>query len=170
LRPPSEEEQYTVQGQEFPVSGRALAELLRDVVSKGMLFRFRAKGWSMSPFIKDGDVITIEPVRPGEPRAGDAVAFIHSVNGRLVVHRVVRKIDGDCLIQGDSASEPDGVVSSSDILGRVARVERNGRSVRLGMGPERRLIAILTRNGLFLRFIIPAWMVVRPLFRKGEGL
>jgi phage repressor protein C with HTH and peptisase S24 domain len=38
-----------------------LPELVREVVSKGVECRLQAKGNSMSPFIKDGDMITILP-------------------------------------------------------------------------------------------------------------
>jgi hypothetical protein len=39
----------------------------------------------------------------------------------------------------------DATVSQEDILGRVTRISRNGRDVRLGLGPERRLIAVFSR-------------------------
>ena len=43
----------------------------------------------------------------------------------------------------------DGVVASAALLGRVVQVERAGKTVRLGMGAERSLIASLSRYGLF---------------------
>ena len=79
---------------------------------------------------------------------GKVVAFIEPVSGRPMIHRVIGRQRAAFLIQGDNAAgEPDGWVLPQDILGCVTRVERNGRRVFLGLGPERSLIAILARNG-----------------------
>jgi len=47
---------------ELQLSGPSLVELLRSVLDKGVPFRFQAKGFCMTPFIKDGDVITVFPL------------------------------------------------------------------------------------------------------------
>jgi hypothetical protein len=46
------------------------------------------------------------------------------------------------------AANADPVASPEDLLGRVTRVERGGRRVRLGLGVERLPIAWLSRVGL----------------------
>jgi hypothetical protein len=46
------------------------------------------------------------------------------------------------------ATEADPAASPDDLLGRVTRVERGGRRVRLGLGLERLAIAWLSRIGL----------------------
>jgi hypothetical protein len=38
-----------------------LVELARAVLAKGKSFRFHAPGLSMTPFIRDGDFVTIGP-------------------------------------------------------------------------------------------------------------
>jgi len=35
--------------------------LVKDILSRGMDCKLRAKGYSMSPFIKDGDLVTLSP-------------------------------------------------------------------------------------------------------------
>jgi len=161
-----EKQSFDRHGDELPLSGPALAQLLDAVLQRGAPFRFCAKGWSMSPFIKDGDVITVSPLGERAPAIGDVVAFQHSDRGRLVVHRIVGSRNNTYAIQGDSLPQADDVVQPAEILGRVVRVERNGRPVRLGLGPERVLIALLTRSGLFLRLVIPLWVRVRFIFRR----
>ena len=49
-------------GGELQLSGRALAGLMKNVLARDLPFRFRARGWSMSPFIRDLDVITVKPI------------------------------------------------------------------------------------------------------------
>lgn len=126
---------------------RLLDQVLRDNVA----VRFRAFGTSMEPTIKDGDLVTLQPVNR-QPRLGDTVACRHPETGKLVVHRVVRKSDQTYTIKGDTNHAVDGVVSKEDIMGLVGRIERSGRKVRFGLGPERRLIALASRLGLWRRF------------------
>jgi hypothetical protein len=124
---------------------------MRAVLARGVPFRFRARGWSMAPFIRDGDVITVSPLRHTLPGVGEVVAFSHPRNGSLVVHRVVARRGTASLIQGDAATDgTDGLIPAESLLGRVTRVQRNGRDVRLGLGPERRAIAWLSRSALLI--------------------
>ncbi len=101
----------------------------------------------MSPFIRDGDVITILPKGGRRLRRGDVVAYVRPVNGRPAVHRIVVRISAGFALKGDRESTADFQVAESGILGVVDRVERNGRRVRLGLGPGRRLIARLSTRG-----------------------
>lgn len=165
--PENGEDLFAVVGQELPLSGTAMIELMQAILDKGMPFRFRAKGFSMSPFIKDSDVITVRPLSTS-PRLGEVVAFRHPMSQRLVVHRVIRARKDKCLIRGDAVSGVDGLVPRGNILGRIEKVERDGKPVRLGMGPERVLVAFLTRTGLFMRVIIPLWMRIRPIVRPNR--
>jgi hypothetical protein len=137
---------FVVKAEERALSGAALLELMRAVLARGVPFRFCARGWSMAPFIRDGDVITVSPLlaRPG---VGEVVAFVRPGAGNLVVHRVVGRRGLAVLIQGDSAPElPDGLVPRDNLLGRVTRIERQGRDVWLGLGAERYAIAWLSRS------------------------
>ena len=138
---------------EWSISGAALAELLQDVLRKGMPFTFRARGFSMSPFIKDGDDVTIFPLNGVSPGLGNVVAFIHKGNGMPFIHRVVGKKGNTYLLKGDNSTETDGYLSESDILGCVRMVERKGLRVFFGLGPERFLIAYFNRRGILLTLI-----------------
>ena len=138
--------------------------LLRATLNKGTLFRFRAKGFSMSPFIRDDDVITVAPLRDMSPRVGDIVAFASPCTHRLMVHRVVAERKNSYLIRGDHAPTSDGLIPSIHILGRVTRVEREGKGTLLGLGPERFLIAFAARMGLFSNLLLPIWRRIRRIF------
>ncbi len=139
-------------------------ELMAAVLHKGAPFRFQAAGFSMSPFIRSGDVITIAPA-PARVRFGDVVAFESPSGGKLVVHRVVGVCRDGFIIKGDNSPSFDVGVLDSNILGRVTRVERGGKRVRLGSGIERVAVAVLSRRG-WLRPSV--WMVWR--IKKGSGL
>jgi len=148
-RPPHEYRHPELKKSGMALSGKALIELMLAVHAKGKPFRFSAGGHSMAPFIRDGDVIVVSPLASRTPGPGDVVAFIHPETRLLCIHRVL-SINGErFLIQGDNTPEkPDGMIPRKAIIGRITRVERGGRRVRLGLGPERRLLALLSHRGL----------------------
>ena len=131
------------------IPGTALVEIMQAVHARGLPFRFSAGGCSMTPFIKDGDIISVSPPSSRLPGMGDVVAFLHPETKLLCIHRVLSCNKGALLIQGDnSPGKPDGMIPMEAVMGRITRVERGGRRIRLGLGPERILIALLSRSGL----------------------
>ena len=122
---------------------------MQAVLAKNLPFRFCARGWSMAPFIRDGDVITVAPLKKALPGVGEVVAFVRPDGGNLVVHRVIARRGPAVRIQGDSGlGYEDGLIPQANLLGRVTRIERSGQPVRLGLGPERYAIAWLSRARL----------------------
>jgi len=138
---------------ERPLSGEALTELMRAVLAKEKPLRFRAKGSSMAPFIKDGDVVTVRPLGGARPRTGDIVAFLHPVTGRVGIHRIVREESDQFSLKGDNLSGGDGTLSLGQILGIVCRVERAGKNVHLGRLAGGALVASLSRSGWLTRAV-----------------
>ena len=112
-------------------------------------------------------MITVSSLDGKRPGVGEIVAFLRPGSGNLVVHRVVARHGSNLLIQGDSAhGHPDGLIPPGNLLGRVTRIERNGDPVWLGLGPERYLIAWLSRVGVLVpmgRWLAVQW---RRVFRK----
>lgn len=136
---------------EISLSGESLTELMREVLGKGKPFRFQAKGLSMSPFVKDGDVLTVLPFAGSPPRRGDIVAFLHPGTGKVAVHRIVRVESGLFFIKGDNVPEADGSLPVDRILGAVTRVERAGGRVRTRSRRAGAVIASLSRSGLLTK-------------------
>ena len=163
---PSKPEFSVLKGSDLSLSGRALVELLRAVLRKGMPARFQAKGFSMSPFIRDKDVVTLSPLKGKRPGLGNIIAFVHPETGGLCIHRIVRQKDGIYVAKGDNISEADECVPTESILGFATRVERNGKQVFLFLGPERYLIAFLNRRGLLFPLLLPLWRVIRPFLKR----
>lgn len=142
---------------ELSMTSTMLASVLQALTSQGRSIRFRVRGPSMQPFIKDNDLVTVSAVTQGELKPGDVAALIHPVTKRLVLHRIVGKTSGGgYMIKADMKAAVDGMFSQGDIAGRVTAVERNGRLPRMGLGPERRIIAWFSRMGL----LVPAIRVM----------
>ncbi len=155
---------YTTIIADAPLSGPALRELTRATLGRGLPFRFTAHGYSMTPFIQDGDVITVAPLT-APPTPGVVVAFVNPHHQRLTVHRVVALTPEGYLVRGDNLAEPDGLLTDADLLGRVVQVKRNGRPVAAGLGRAGPLLAHLSRLGLL-------WGARQALFlpRRGAGM
>ncbi len=131
------------------------------VLERGDSLRFRARGHSMLPFIRDGDVLL---VRPGlETRPGDVV-LCRAGDGRLLAHRVARvhRQSHLCsiLLQGDAYPWPDGLVPLDNVLGRVVAVERGMRRARLDAGLLRWLGRLWSGSSPLRRRIYRVWAVL----------
>lgn len=139
-------------GKRFP--GKSFADLLTDIMRRGKPCRFTAHGFSMFPFIRDGDVVTVSPVGDESLKTGDIVAFSHPEDGGLVIHRIVKKGAGGYRIKGDSTFVSDGVLPAEKIIGKVVVVERRGRAFRPGRGLPGWLTAFFSYYGLLQKFLI----------------
>jgi len=140
-----------------------LIELMRATLAKEVPFRFQARGFSMYPFIKDGDVITVSPMGEGLPGLGDVVAFVQREIEKLLVHRVIRRRANSYFMKGDDTTAGDSPVPAANVLGLVTRVERGRKRVFIGLGPERFLIALLARKGLMIPLVRVAVKLLLPI-------
>jgi signal peptidase I len=151
---------------ELNLSAPEMAKLMREVLGKGASFRFKAKGFSMTPIINDGDIITVSPCLSAGLRSGDVAAFTHPVTDRLVVHRIVEIRGGAFMVKGDNNENFDGLIPESRVLGRITRIERNGKSVQLGLGAERSAIAFLSRINILPLLLVPVRKLLRSFLSK----
>jgi len=136
-----------------------LLELSRDILEKGKSVRFQAKGWSMRPFIQDGDFIVVNPIENSSIKTGDVVFYLTTEN-KIIVHRVIRKYKKKgrmtVLIKGDASFSSPEKVEIQNVLGKVVAVERNGRKKRL----DTKLHQI---KGLFFAGISPFSQWIYPI-------
>ena len=153
-------------GSDLSLSGPALVELLRAVLDKEAPVRFQARGFSMSPFIRNEDVVTIAPLQGKRPGLGRIIAFVHNETKGLCIHRIVRVKDGSYVTKGDNISQAAECVPREHVLGLLTTVERKGKKVFLGLGPERFLVAFLGGRGLLWPLVLPLWKVIRPFLRR----
>ncbi len=116
------------------------SSITQEVLSRGRVLRFRAKGGSMSPFIRNGDVVEVVPLK-GKINLGDIILY-RSSYGNPLVHRVIQTNKESIVTKGDSVPSSDQPMLSRHVLGQVVSVEKNGRRIRLD-SPMGRLLNIL---------------------------
>ena len=113
-----------------------LLHLTTELLSQGTTVRFRPSGRSMYPSIREGELITVEPVVASDVALGDIVLY-RSEKG-VIAHRVVGTspaqssvLSPHYFLRGDASLSRDEPVTARQILGRVIGVERDGRSLAL---------------------------------------
>ena len=119
--------------------------LTSDILRSGNSIRFTACGSSMLPWIKDGDMLTIQPRTENEIRVGQVV-FYPSAGDRPVVHRVIRiQLKGSqsmIVTRGDASPKSEEHVKLEEVLGVVVRIHRGSKVIHL----ERNLWWRLSRS------------------------
>lgn len=130
---------------EHKLDSDELADLIRAAIEAGYTANFTAPGSSMMPFIRSEDKIFVAPVSKESIRHGDILVFVRIPDNRVIAHRVVKITGNRFLCKGDNvAVHSDGWISFEDVLGRVEKVERNGKPIRFGVRSGKRLIAWLS--------------------------
>ncbi len=135
--------------------------IAHGVLDRGRILRFKAKGGSMSPFIRNGDVVEVAPLK-GRINLGDIILY-HSSCGSPVIHRVIQRNKESIITKGDSVSNSDQPIFSKQVLGRVVAVEKNGWCIRLDKSTVRLLNIILALTSPFSSLIYPALKFIKPL-------
>jgi hypothetical protein len=128
-----------------------------ELLGRGHPLRFCAKGFSMIPAIQDGDILTVRPVAENELRTGMVVSAVLPLGENIVIHRIIGRKGTSRLLKGDNSWEADGFVPIRAILGRVEKIERNGRAFPPGTFVANYLVAGLSRWNLAL----PAILAIR---------
>jgi uncharacterized repeat protein (TIGR01451 family) len=97
--------------------------LSRELLKRGMSVRFQARGASMAPCIRDGQIVHVTPVIVSKLREGDIV-LTKGDKGFLMHRLVVAVLDKNVFItRSDTALENDPPVTGEQILGRVVAKE-----------------------------------------------
>ncbi len=141
-----------------------LFDLVNTVLQSGKKVRFKARGHSMSPFVRDGDMITLkvyssafDVVNPGD------IVAVSTRHQKMIVHRVLRVYRHRVLLKGDNYKEVDGFFTKKNIMGFVTKIERNGRPLTYNRMINR-FIAWLSGTGLLADYILP---ILRYMKSKG---
>ncbi len=154
----------------IPLSNSSLLKLSNSLSKRSASIRFRAKGFSMRPFIQDGDLITVSPLLNYPIRVGDVVLF-KTVDDQAIVHRVIRKtkINGETVffIKGDAAFGQPEEVDTERILGRATAIERNGLKRKLDTKSYRIIGLLFAGLSPFSQWIYPIGSKVK---HKGHRL
>ena len=120
----------------------AMTQLASSVLDRGADLRFQAGGFSMEPFIRDGDIISLRKIPARQLKIGDIVAFTREEGSILLIHRLLWKRNDRFKFKGDNNPFSDGWIKASYILAKIIRVQRDSRDIK-PLGRIGRLIVVL---------------------------
>jgi hypothetical protein len=139
-----------------PASHDALgAQSLR----RGNALRLRARGGSMLPFLRDGDVLVVRPAAAAEVRVGDVICYEPPAGG-LCLHRVIARRDSSLVARGDALAYVD-IVPETAVLGVLAARERGGRRVALDTRAARWRGRVIARTAPLIARLLPVARALR---------
>ena len=96
--------------------------LMKARSKSGKPFEMTVSGVSMLPFMKKGDIITVQ--RLDKYEIGDILVFPYKNEGMLV-HRLLKIEDGRLYCKGDNAFRTEDI-TSEQVLGKVVTVNEKG--------------------------------------------
>jgi GNAT superfamily N-acetyltransferase len=140
---------------ELVLTAEEFGYLSEAVVKAGGCLRFEAHGFSMYPFLKHNDIITVRPANDSELVPG-AVVLCRTSPHRLAVHRIAGSLqvggtDGDLLlIRGDACPGGGEFIGKDDVLGIISHVERGPKQFRVDRGSRLLLGRILALDNNLL--------------------
>ncbi len=127
--------------------------------TEDLLF-FETSGFSMWPFMRQGEKLVIKKVPADDLRVGDII--LYRANNQLVCHRLVKKNRDFLYTRGDNSLSSPEVITQEIFIGKVVGIIRNNRMISL-TGWRNRLINsfIVIIVPLIIRFLKPIYMKLR---------
>lgn len=102
--------------------------LRKQLIENNHAVKIVASGYSMFPFMRNGDVQTISPVPIEEIKVGDVAVFERDTD--WISHRVIdirNTNNGTTLIlRGDTCIQIDPLVTTANYIGKTVGFERRG--------------------------------------------
>lgn len=123
--------------------------LVEDDIHHGKSVRFRMKGSSMFPLLREGkDEVAVYPCKAESLKPMDVVLFRY--RGRCLLHRIVGMKDGRFIMQGDGVCAFYEECTAADIIGVLGMVYRvSGRAVSVSSLRWRILSRLWRSLGVF---------------------
>jgi len=125
-------------------------ELAAESLRSSGALRLQVTGWSMLPAVWPGDTLMVERATLSAVSQGEIVLFVR--DRRLFAHRVMAKSHRDGGLQlvtkGDAMPTADAPISDAELLGKVSRIVRDGRSIEpsRSLRISERVVAGLVRS------------------------
>ena len=99
---------------------------VEQILIAGNPVRFPITGWSMYPFLSDGDMVTVEPIGNRRLRINDAVLY-RRTDGPLVLHRIIRINHDQIFCCGDNQTDIEGPLKREQMIGILQSYSHRGK-------------------------------------------
>jgi hypothetical protein len=119
----------------------------------------------MLPFLRDGDLLDVQPAAPAGIGIGDVLCY-EPPSGGLCLHRVIAREKRGFVTRGDALAHVETVPDAA-VLGVVTAVEREGRRRSLRTPAARRRGRLIVRVAPAVARLVP---LARALRRAARAL
>lgn len=130
--------------------------LRKEAIKNGHAVQTLASGYSMFPFLRKGDILTVEPIPMNNIKRGDVVVF--EMEEKWIAHRVIRIYTNNESIQittrGDARISSDPLVNKSNYIGLVYTIERDSKKISLVSFQKKLSSQIHLIGGITLSFAL----------------
>jgi len=96
-------------------------ELRKEAILQGYAVQTIASGYSMFPYLRKGDILTVQPIPMAKIKRGDIVVF--ESGEKWIAHRVIKirnSAEGlEFLLRGDTCVAFDPIVNEGNYVGVV---------------------------------------------------
>lgn len=147
------------------IDNQRMFEEIANLLAAGREVTVNVRGRSMEPLLVEGrDRVTLRRCGEGDIRLGDIVLARQRGQGRVLLHRVVKRGGDSLTLQGDAHGVQTETVSAAEVAGVVVSYVRQGRVChtrrlswrlrslwRVAFLYVRRLIALSRINAGYLR-------------------
>ncbi|MDA3790348.1 MAG: hypothetical protein PF503_17875 [Desulfobacula sp.] len=155
---------------DFSFSGENFYEFLDSLSwNKSVsIIKFKGHGVSMTPFIKNGNTLTIKLLNNKyKVRTGDIVAVKQIDKKKILVHRIIKAKEESYLIKGDNKALSDGWFPREAIIGIITEIKRaSGKRIYYGRWFNL-MIAWVSKTNILNGIILPLGRLVKQIIRLG---
>lgn len=104
-----------------------------DTLGHGKELKITISDALMDPALRKGDIVTIKPTSIDKMNVGDLLFY--RLGPTMVVRRVIKSViqigDTYLVTKADTSNVPEKSVKASQVIGKVIKVERNGKNIRV---------------------------------------
>ena len=134
-----------------------------EVLRNQNMFEFTATGASMSPFIRNKDIVVVSPWKPNKMKFGDIILYSTSqgaIQSPKRIHRIMKRrvVNGKSLLftKGDASRSLDPPIEPNQVLGKISAIKKARWTLHLNQPWGK---AINLTWALFQRWPLSMWML-----------
>jgi ATP-binding cassette subfamily B protein len=145
-----------------------LYELTDELLNSNQPVRLKVGGFSMFPFLRNGDEIIVNKCAISELSEGDVLVFKSSA--KWIAHRLlkIKKENGKTILitKGDSCIRKDHPVTEDNFIGKVISFQRKNKEKNINTDLQKKINRFFVRlSGLFTLFIV-VFLSVKLRYKK----
>ena len=144
--------------------------LRKKLIENNHSVKIVASGYSMFPFMRNGDVQTISPVPIEEIKVGDVAVFER--DNDWISHRVIAirnpNNETTLILRGDTCIQIDPLVTNANYIGKTVGFERGTQTINLNdrENTSKRIIQLGLARCYFLFYFKSALFIASRIKRK----